>query len=118
MLYVQYVELMYYKLKPFTSNCHPLSPYADSIVFVTLSAFLVFFCTLLMNHYESLILSQLTLLVSSMKSQNSFGHLHSASNLKVKDEMLENASGDLQSTIKWLNIFLVIFLNEAQLLPC
>lgn len=114
-------------LKPFMLNYHPLSPlHADRLK--TLSAFFsivffvfLFFCTWLMNHYESLILSQLILLVSSVKSWNFFFvvvvDLHNASNLKVKEKRLENASGDLLSTIKWLNLFLVIF-YEAQLLTC
>lgn len=67
MLYVQYVELMYYMLKPFMLNYRPLFP-----MLTDLKPSLCLFLVLLLLYDESLILSQLILLVSSVKSQNCF----------------------------------------------
>lgn len=118
---VCWIDVLYVKALHVELSSSVPPPHADRLK--TLSAFFsivfFFFCTLLMNHYESLIWSQLILLVSSVKSWNTFFFvdLHNVSNPKVKDKRLENASGDLLSTIKWLNLFLVIF-YEAQLLTC
>lgn len=79
-----YVEFMYVK------NLHvELSSFVTHVDIYLRSALChvwYYFCTLLTNHYESLLISQLTLLVSSVKSQNCFYvDLHNAaSHLKVK----------------------------------